>query len=304
MVQKTKDETLDFDFDVAGALAYGEGDYNPLEFNPGEDDEDWMDDDGLLLPETNPPEHDVPKKVAAVYCPETAGGVKEATRKLITVNGGRRPVLMAIVDWARDGIGANELFEKVEDLEKDNKSVYDPVSYCKMLERAGALTMEMVNEGQSGETPANPDEDEFDELGEVPGDGSETGGIGYLTITESYEPVWRATPEALEVYDELSSGQECRDKLFGEDAKYAEVYLTVMNMMAEGNGDKKALAEAAETFAVTKKPLKLGPYFVDVLEATQAAAWKGGAWQLTSLGKEVLAELADYCKEHKSESAA
>jgi len=45
-------------FDSKLDLASGfdaEESYNPLDFIEGEDDEDWMDDDGLLLPSALPP---------------------------------------------------------------------------------------------------------------------------------------------------------------------------------------------------------------------------------------------------------
>lgn len=300
--QKSYDDT----FDIASALQYGDVAYDPLEYIDGEDDEDWMDDDGLLLPEQQPPEHEAPKKVAAVYCPETAGSAEAATRELITVNNGRRPILMAIINWTRDGMSASELFEKIEELEVDNKSVYDPVSYCRMLERAGALTLDMVKEGEDGPVSINDEEpmSEFDELGEVPGDGTETGGIGYLTIQDSYEPIWRATEDGIAVYEELAQGNDARQKMFEEDAKYSEIYLTLMNMLTEGGKQRTELGDVAETFPQTKKPLKLGNYFVDVLESTQTIAWKGGAWQLTDLGKTILPELNDLCESRKQANVA
>lgn len=303
---RSNNPSTDISFDITQSLQYSDCAYDPLEFTPGEDDEDWMDDDGLLLPEATPPEHDTPKKVAAVYCPETAGSAEEATRQLITVNNGRRPVLMAIINWARDGIGANELFEKIEALEQDNKSVYDPVSYCRMLERAGGLEMDMVKETEDGQVSIadEPPADELDELGEVPGDGTETGGIGYLTIEDEYEPIYRSTEAGISVHDELAKGNDAREKLFNEDAKYSEIYLTLMNMLAEGGKQRGELGDVAETFPQTKKPLKLGNYFVDVLESTQTIAWKSGAWQLTDLGKTILPELNDVCAGRKQASVA
>ena len=50
-------------------------------------------------------------------------------------------------------------------------------------------------------------------------------------------------------------------------------------------------------FEVTKKPLKLGAYFIDVLEATCAIRWEHASWNLTELGKALLPELEVFCEQ-------
>lgn len=256
--------------------------YDPLEYVEGEDDEDWADDDGLLLPEPTPPEHAAPKRRALVFTPEAAGGIREAVRDLVTTNTARRPILLALIDAAREGADASELFALVENLERDNRSVYEPVSYLHMLERAGAIEQMGAPDAAAG--------GEDDDLGSAI-EGFDSGGVTYLSITEDFEPRWIATAEGLAAYDELTRGTECREKLFGPDARYAEVYATVMGMLEEGGKSKDELGAAAEAFEVTKHPRKLGNYFVDVLESTQAIAWGSGAWHLTNVGTQVLAEL-------------
>lgn len=267
--------------------------YDPLEFVEGEDDEDWMDDDGLLLPDALPPEVPVRHAPAVVYSPETAGSVRQALRDLVTVNASRRAILLAIVDRARDGVPSGELFRCIEELQKDNLSVYEPISYCRMLERTGALEMlrpESENDGAEGASLPDPVEE---------ADGEDLGGVVYLSIDDpdaNADPLWRATEEGLAAYDELVQGTEWREKVLGEDAKYAEVYLAVMKMMEDGVTDKKELGGKAETFEVTKRPLKLGPYFIDVLEATSAVQWRDGGWRLTELGAKLLPELEEFCE--------
>lgn len=283
---------------LASDVELDEG-YDPLEYLEGEDDEDWMDDDGLLLPNPVPPEEPVRRAPAVVYSPETAGSVRQALHDLVTVNASRRAILLGIVDRARDGVRSSELFPAIEEMQKDNLSVYEPISYCRMLERAGALVMERPEDGvgreaaqgalAGGAANALPDDG---------GDEEELCGVTYLSIDEddAADPVWRATEEGLAAYEELVQGTEWREKIFGPDAKYAEVYLAVMKMMKDGGVDKRTLAGKAETFEVTKRPLKLGPYFIDVLEATSAVAWHDGAWHLTDLGARLLPELEKFCE--------
>lgn len=59
-------------FDSKLDLASGfdaEESYNPLDFIEGEDDEDWMDDDGLLLPSALPPQNDRAQKTEGRVLP-------------------------------------------------------------------------------------------------------------------------------------------------------------------------------------------------------------------------------------------
>ena len=142
----------------AGALDLAQADeaqqdYNPLDYVEGIDEEDWEDDDRLILPDPLAQAEAPKRRGAAVFSPENAGSVENAVRELVTTNAGRRRILLSIIDWAREGIAASELFDKIAAAQADNLSVYEPISYCRMLERAGAL--EFADEGaQAGEAAA------------------------------------------------------------------------------------------------------------------------------------------------------
>lgn len=279
-------DTLEDKLDLADSLSDFES-YNPLEFIEGEDDEDWLDDDGLLLPESKAPEV-IPKPSISVYSPDFAGSVEQAVRDLVGINAARRPILLSILDWSREGIAASELFDRIECAQAENRSVYEPVSYCRMLERAGALSLQLTEDSLDEDTSvADAALGAAEELNDAT--------ITYLSIEEEVDPIWHTTPEGLAVYEELIQGNEWRNKIFGEDSMYAEVYLAVMDALQDGGKQKGELAALAETFSVTKEPLKLGTYFIDVLEATSAIHWKHSAWNLTELGQSLVEELRDYC---------
>ncbi len=286
--------------------------YDPLDFIEGEDD--WEDDDAHLLPNVLPPDNVAPKRSAAVYSPERAGSVRQALRDLVTVNASRRTILLSIVDAARDGISAQELFSKIEELQKDNLSVYAPISYCRMLERAGALKLEL-SESDSESSACSLAQDSSREItsnkdvshdvsclgGEEP-DGGEAPleKVTYLTIEEKHiDPLWRSTEEGLAAYDELVRGDEWRQKILDEDERYAEVYLAVMLKLQEGGCKKGEIVSLAESFPVTRQPLKWGNYFIDVLEATSAIHWSDASWRLTDLGKRLLPELQEFCAQRE-----
>lgn len=271
------------DLDLAASLET-EAAYDPLAFIEGEDTEDWLEQDtSVLLPKPLPPQEAERPTRVSVYSPEHAGSAMNAVRELVTTNAARRHILLSIVDWARDGIASDELFERIEGESAHNRSVYEPMSYCKMLERAGALIME------TPKTPAteNPPAPEAEAVGNE--------GVSYLTIEGEVEPLWRSTPEGLEAYEELTQGTEWRQIVLGSEAVYAEVYLAVMDALLDGGKPKSELTDLAETFEVTKNPRRYGAHFIDVLEATQAIRWTDSCWNLTELGKSLLPDLEAYC---------
>ena len=295
-------------------------DYNPLEYVEGVDEEGWEDDDRLILPEAVAPERPEKPVQAAVFSPERAGSVENAVRGLVQTNAARREILLSIVDWARDGIDADELFGRIEAAQADNLSVYEPVSYCRMLERAGALKLEGVDEStgkvarEAGGEPmareaggATEPEPPAEPGGATEPDANldtaepelepdlDLEGVTFMEIEDDARPRWFATEGGLNAYDELTRGDEWRDKVLGEDAVYCEVYLAVMQLLHEGGRPKKEIADLAETFEVTRHPRKWGAYFIDVLEATSAIRWSGGQWVLTELGERLLDELAEFC---------
>lgn len=291
---------FDFALEEPGEL------FDPLAFIEGDEEDDpelagLVTDDSLLLPQPYG-EAAARHKRSAVFTPEAAGSAEEAVVSLALTNTGRRPVLLGILEWARNGIGAEELFEKIEEAETFNKSVFAPVSYCRMLERAGALVAE-VPEAEGAESAAAP-------VGETAEDGAkEASGaawaagvagaaaadaeeaVTYLSIEGDSAPRWRTTEAGLAALARLSDGERFRARVLEEDARYAEVYRAVMEVMSGEGADREALCALAETYPVTRQPRKMGSYFIDVLESVDAACWADGLWALTPLGERLLPEM-------------
>jgi hypothetical protein len=273
MTTETKDEALNLSEDFGT-----DDEYNPLAFLEDETDKELMEVEDLDdLPEyPSIKETPTPPRLGNAFTPQRAGSVKEAMRKLVRTNPGRREVLLTIIDLARDGALASAIDEKVDELQTDNLSVYAAVSLCHMLERAGALRFEMPTVSKE-----RVDVDE---------------GVGYLSISEQVDPVWRSTEEGLAAHEELTQGSEWREVVFATDAVYAEVYLAVMRKMSEGPCDKTDINDLAGTFEITKHPRRFGTHFIDLLEKTCAIKWTNHAWALTDLGVKLLPELVEYCE--------
>lgn len=276
--------------------------YNPLEFIEGEDEEEIEEgiitDDSVLLPQalgnTNRP------KRPSVYTPQSAGSAEAALTKLVQSNTHRRALLLNILDWAQDGIEAEELFAKIEEAQTYNKSVFDSMSYCRMLERAGGLVMNKVPKEDEAATPAPTVEGvEASEVAEsiapAVADETEAFGVRYLTIDEDFDRIWQTTPAGLEVLEALTQGTEWRERVFGEDIRYIHVYRALMEAMTESPRPLSELTAMAEAFEETKSPRKMGNYFIDNLESVSAASWADGLWGITDLGRSLLPELQAAC---------
>lgn len=207
----------------------------------------------------------------AVYTPERQGGAHNAILSLLDHNPARRPVLMAIIDRCREGCVSSVLVEVVDDLQRNNRSVYAPMTLCRMLERAGALELEMP-----------PVADEKEDARE---------GVEYLEIKERVDPLWRATGEGLAVHAELTRGTAFRDIVLDRDRVYHAVYLRVMEAVNERPRSKVDIEALVDTFDIVMKPRRFGGHFIDILERTDALEWKNHAWQLTDLGRTMLSHM-------------
>ena len=259
--------------DTLELLAFDD-EFDPLAVDDSDIDQEWMDDENPYDTIDYPTMRNMPETVhhEPVYSPERQGSVTEALRALIVRNPNRRPVLLNIIGLCEGGCPSSVISKRVEEWQRDNWSVYAPMTFCRMLERAGALTLEM---------PATTEEQEDVE-----------NGVTYLEIKETVDPVWRSTPEAIALRDEYLSGVTFRNAVINADeSRYADVYIAVMEALAERPRTIAEVQELTDTFPITKSPRRFGQHFIDVLEETDCAIWGDRAWNLTDLGAAMLAEL-------------
>ena len=191
--------------DTLELLAFDD-EFDPLAVDDSEIDQEWMDDENPYDTIDYPTMRNMPETVHhdPVYSPARQGSATEALQALIVRNPNRRPVLLNIIGLCENGCASSVISEKVDEWQRDNWSVYAPMTLCRMLERAGALVLEM---------PEVTDEHESVEEG-----------VSYLEIRETVDPVWRSTPEALALREEYLAGKSFRAVVLGSDeARYAEL---------------------------------------------------------------------------------
>ncbi len=259
--------------DTLDLLAFDD-EFDPLAVDDSVIDQEWMDDENPYDTIDYPTMRNMPETVHhdPVYSPERQGSARAALQALIVRNPNRRPVLLNIIGLAEGGCASSVISERVEEWQRDNWSVYAPMTLCRMLERAGALTLEMPEIAEEQESAEE--------------------GVSYLEIRETVDPVWHATDEALQLREEYMSGAQFRAiVLESDESRYAEVYERVMDALAEAPRKLAAIEELTDTMDITKSPRRFGQHFVDILEATDCILWGAGAWNLTDLGRAMLAEL-------------
>lgn len=247
--------------------------FDPLEVDDLDIDQDDMDEDNPLDTVDYPTMRNMPEQMrqSGVYTPERQGGPRGALLSLLDHNPARRPALLGILDACRGGCASSLVTKTVDELQEHNRSVYAPMTLCRMLERAGVLRLEMPEAVAEQEDCAE--------------------GVAYLEIKEHIDPVWHATEEGLAVYDELTQGASFRDIVLDRDRTYLDVYRAVMDAVAERPRTKEEIEEVVDAFDIVMKPRRFGGHFIDMLERTDALEWKCQAWQLTDLGRVMHAAL-------------
>ena len=158
-----------------------EGDFDPLFADDTAIDQNDMDDDNPYDTVDFPTMRNMPQDFGheAVYTPERQGDATRALLELIDHNPARRPVLLGIIEACEGGMATSELEGRIERMQSANRSVYAPMTLCRMLERAGALELSMPEPSTAAEDVE--------------------AGVEFLQITETIDPVWLSTEEALAV---------------------------------------------------------------------------------------------------------
>lgn len=272
----TDANTSDLLADELDFSLYGDEDeFDPLEISYDDIDQEEMDDDNPYDTIDYPTMRNMPepKHHDPVYSPAAQGSAQAAVKLMLKRNPARRPVLLSILGLCQGGCPSSEVTRQVTEWQKDNLSVYSPMTLCRMLERAGALELEMP---------------EVSEEHEVVEDG-----VVYLEITDSVDPVWHTTEAGSEVREECTQGAEFREMVLVKDARYLEVYRAVMERIIAEPRTKQDIEDFVATFPVCQKPLRFGNHFLDILEATDAIVWSDHAWRITDLGRTLLAEVRE-----------
>lgn len=245
------------------------------EFDPLAEEEtsiraDEIDDDDIndivdipLIP--NMPEGVVRK---GIFDASNYDDPRFALKELFEKNPGRRPIYLAIIEMCEGGKASSEITEAVDEIQSNNKSVYAPITLCRTLERAGALTVD--------EPGTSPDEIEAD--------------AEFLEITSQVDPIWTATEAGLDVLHAEREGTALKE-LLEIDGKYLEIYERVLAFCDEAPRTKKEIDAIVDHDPLVQSPRRFSNHFIELLEKADALIWKDNTWNITDLGKKTLADM-------------
>lgn len=252
-----------------------EDDFDPFAVDDSVIDQQDMEDDNPLDTVDYPTMRNMPQHMrrGAIYTPEKQGGVRTALESLFDHNPARRPVLLSIIELCEGGCASSEIIKRVDEAQADNQSVYAPLTLCRMLERAGGLELERIEASEEREDVE--------------------GGVEYLEIKETPDPVWTATSEALELAREAREGREFRDIVLNRDKRYLEVYRGVLGLLEGAPRVRTDIEELVDSYDEVQQPRRFGGHFIDMLEKTGAITWADHKWTITDLGRAMLAELPE-----------
>lgn len=279
--------------DVADPLARAAGselfddeeEFDPLAVDDLEFNQDEVDDDNPLDTVDYPLVRNMPQDMRreSVYSPEYQGSAQRALAAMLDHNPGRRVALLTILDLCREGCPSSTITKRLDELNKDNRSVYSAMTYCRMLERAGGLRLEMPETSEERE-----DVEE---------------GVEYLVIKERVDPLWYTTEAGLEVYGEEMSGAAFRDIVLDRDSVYIDVYVALMKELEQYPMTRVEIDELTDTFPVTKSPRRYGSHFIDMLERVYAIEWHDHAWHLNDFGRSMIPAAEQLSEKRRAQAA-
>ncbi len=238
------------------------------EFDPFAPDVDDIDAQAADEVDDLPVVKEMPEshRHASVFDKSRFDSPRDALRELFRRNPGRRQVFLAIIDFCNDPHTTSEVAQVVEGVQRDNFSVYTPLSLCRILESAGALRSEVPESADEG----------------VDEDGAE-----YLEVRDAPEATWTSTEDGLEVLSESREGSEVRE-LVESESQYREIYERLLGYCAEQGRTSAQIGALVDGDPLVQSPRRYGIHFVDGLEACGALVWRDRGWHTTELGQRYL----------------
>lgn len=203
----------------------------------------------------------------------------ERIADLLDKMGTFRSDLLKIVRYCDGMRSVDETNAYIEELKKNNHSVYSPATLCSLLERAGALTRVNAQGAPASAVVAEPVvvADEF--------------GNEYLQAAEQEPSFWLATADGLAA---VAANQPTGrlNELLAESGMYLPIYQRVLSLCAasEEGATLADLSAAVDPDPLVQSPRRAVTFFIDKLRECEALTWKG-AWVATEAGRSVLASL-------------
>jgi hypothetical protein len=173
--------------------------------------------------------------------------------------------LLAILDFCRDPRTADEVSAFVDSRQAENVSVYDSATFCRNLEKAGAME-EIRQEGQERDEEVIVEGNAYVK----PGDPAT---VRFVTTPAGSRALKRYAPA-----DRLA-------KLVADNSQYEPIYLQLLSMCDEDEGTTpKAMGQAVDDDPLLQDPKLYAQHFFNQLYHVNAIEWRNKAWHTTTSG--------------------
>ena len=267
---REQDYALDEDIDDVA--------FNPLEDFSFEDD---IDDEDIVATTLDDGPYGLPvSENAPQFKLDAFDNAESADERIATLfdrMAVHKRVLMNMLEMCQSPVSSDELIESTAQLQKHHHSVYTPLTFCNLLERAGAVIKTDENGTSLEEVEQEPLRVERD-------------GVEYWAVAPSPEVFWCATDEGRAYYAAYQPLEQIR-QVFAAEPHYKEIFTTVLNLCSvEGGTQVKAVGDVVDDDPLVQKPRRYAMYFIDKLERAGALDWQG-SWVITDAGKSYLAEI-------------
>ena len=240
------------------------------EFNPLEDSlSDYEDDDevfDILATTAKPPTE------SAVEIQPKADIRTDAEKiaDLFKAMAPRRKVLMGILAFCTEKQLVPAVEAEVDELQKNNFSVYTAANYCTLLEQAGAIRRISEDGTDYANVTVEPVVVEED-------------GVEYLKPGTPPESFWVTTEEGCKYLEADKPAQRLRE-LFENEPIYHPIYKHILLLCSDEAGKTtRELGEAVDDDPILQDPRLYVQRFIDRLEKCDALIWEK-TWKTTDIG--------------------
>lgn len=255
-------------------------DFNPLEafaFDDAENDEDALPSVLAEGPFNMPDPEAIPQFQRELVAFDNGETAQMRIEALFAQMPTLHKMLFAILDQCSAPIPTADLETAIEEMKRHHHSVYEPLTLCSLLERAGAIAQTDADGVPLTEAEQEPLRVEID-------------GVEFWHVAPAPAVYWSLTEEGaaqLDTYRPMEMIARC----YEAEPQYADIFTTCLKLCSRDGGTSlRAIGDIVDDEPVLQSPKRYAMYFIDKLEHAGAVEWTG-QWSLTAHGREYLTTL-------------
>lgn len=183
-------------------------------------------------------------------------------------------MLFTIMGTCASPLPTADLEEVIAEMKRHHHSVYEPLTLCNLLERAGAIAQTDENGTPLAEVEQEPLRVEVE-------------GVEYWRVAPAPEVFWSLTEAGAAKLDSYRP-MEMIAALYETEPQYGAIFTTCLELCArDGGASLREIGDVVDDEPVLQNPKRYAMYFIDKLEHAGAVEWTG-QWSATEHGRAYL----------------